>query len=244
MTEQKSGSNSQKSYSNRGRSLSRQILGNDMDLLNKYQSKYSSPNSHSGGLKRTQTYTSVPNPYGTGGYGSYNGYGMNTAYGHGYGSGSGSSTGSGSSRRQPRRQPSNLINSSTISQWDNSSINTQQEDMSAAMNQMVNSYSSRVEADAQFLNEIEDEAADNDEFGKPENAENWSVKEVCYWLNNIHLDKYIQPFKSQIIDGSILLRDLDQQMLVNELAVKRLHVKKLIREINKLKNKSAKFKKE
>ncbi len=59
MTEQKSTSNRQKDYANRGRSLSRQILGNDMDFINKYQSKYSS-SAHSGDLKRTQTYTSVP----------------------------------------------------------------------------------------------------------------------------------------------------------------------------------------
>lgn len=44
---------------NRGRSLSRQILGNDLDLVNKYASKYSSK-PKGAGLKRTQTYSAVP----------------------------------------------------------------------------------------------------------------------------------------------------------------------------------------
>lgn len=66
------------------------------------------------------------------------------------------------------------------------------------------------------------------------------MKEVCHWLNKIHLDKYIGSFRNQIIDGSILLRDLDEAMLINELGIKRLHVKKVLREIAKLKAKCPK----
>ena len=56
--EQKSDNNN---ASNRGRSLSRQILGNDLDLVNKYASKYNSSSRPKGaGLKRTQTYSHVP----------------------------------------------------------------------------------------------------------------------------------------------------------------------------------------
>merc|ERR1719203_1257434 len=99
--------------------------------------------------------------------------------------------------------------------------------------------------EADFLDEMEEEAmANGASFGNAQRAEDWSVKEVCYWLNRIHLDKYMKSFRDQIIDGSILLRDLDQMMLENELGIKRLHVKKIMREINKLKNQSLKFKKQ
>jgi len=225
-TEQK-----QSGPSSRTRSLSRQMLGNDLDLVNKYASKYSGGTR----LHRTQTYSAVPNAY--------------NIYSHGYGSGSNSSSGSlGNNNnykdRKPRRQPSNLINSSTMSQWDNNTINNQELDMSAAMSSMVNSYQSRINQQAEFLDEMQYEAENNKDFGKVENAEEWSVKEVCYWLTTIHLDKYIKSFHDQIIDGSILLRDLDDSMLINELGIKRLHVKKILREINKLKTKAPKLKKE
>merc|ERR1712083_503448 len=111
-------------------------------------------------------------------------------------------------------------------------------------NLMVNSYQSKLEKEADFLDEMEEEAMQNDNFGSVERAEEWSVKEVCYWLNRIHLDKYMKAFREQIIDGSILLRDLDQAMLESELGIKRLHLKKIMREIEKLKAKSLKFKKE
>ena len=55
MTEEKSPEKAK-----RGRSLSRQILGSDLDLVNKYATKYSSSSKQKGGLKRTQTYSSVP----------------------------------------------------------------------------------------------------------------------------------------------------------------------------------------
>eukprot|EP00484_Ammonia_sp_Unknown_P013322 CAMPEP_0197056984 /NCGR_PEP_ID=MMETSP1384-20130603/91901_1 /TAXON_ID=29189 /ORGANISM="Ammonia sp." /LENGTH=67 /DNA_ID=CAMNT_0042491203 /DNA_START=16 /DNA_END=215 /DNA_ORIENTATION=+ len=49
----------QKEPDKRGRSLSRQILGNDLDLVNKYATKYNAPAVH-GRMKRTQTYSAVP----------------------------------------------------------------------------------------------------------------------------------------------------------------------------------------
>ena len=45
---------------NRGRSLSRQILGSDLDLVNKYATKYNSSKPKGAALKRNQTYSSVP----------------------------------------------------------------------------------------------------------------------------------------------------------------------------------------
>merc|ERR1712087_706278 len=129
-------------------------------------------------------------------------------------------------------------------QWDAQSVGSQHEDMAQAMGSMVGTFQTTVNQEAAFLDEIEAEAHENDNFGQSERADEWSVKEVCHWLNRIHLDKYIGSFRNQIIDGSILLRDLDEAMLINELGIKRLHVKKILREITKLKNKSPKLKKE
>jgi len=116
--------------------------------------------------------------------------------------------------------------------------------MTQALGAMVGNFQVSVNQEAAFLDEIEAEAEENGNFAKPERADEWSVKEVCHWLNKIHLDKYIGSFRNQIIDGSILLRDLDEAMLQNELGIKRLHVKKVLREIAKLKAKCPKIKKE
>ena len=181
----------------KARSLSRQILGSDMDLVNKYATKYTS-NSMMGRVKRSQTYNNVQNPYNQS-YGGYNqsyapsaNYGMNRVYNHGYNSSSNSSNSNNSNNysnnKKSRRQPSNLINPHTFNQWDQSSVNSQQSDMSEAMSLMVNSYQSKLEKEADFLDEMEEEAMHNESFGDVQRAEDWSVKEVCYWLNRIHLD--------------------------------------------------------
>lgn len=137
-----------------------------------------------------------------------------------------------------------MINSHNGNQWDAQSVGSQQEEMQQALGAMVGNFTVSVNQEAAFLDEIEAEAEENGNFGKMERADEWSVKEVCHWLNKIHLDKYIGNFRNQIIDGSILLRDLDEAMLIKELGIKRLHVKKVLREIAKLKAKCPKIKKE
>ena len=110
--------------------------------------------------------------------------------------------------------------------------------MSEAMKAMVTSYQKRLSADTAFLDELQLDAANDSNFANPKRADHWTVKEVCFWLSQIHLDKYITAFRDQIIDGSILVRDLNESMLLNDLGVKRLHVNKLMREIKKLRAKS------
>ena len=109
--------------------------------------------------------------------------------------------------------------------------------MSEAMRSMVASYQKQIHSESSFLDEIQQKAEDDTDFANEQRADDWSVKEVCYWLSQIHLDKYIKSFRSQIIDGSILLRDLNQSILQSDLGVKRLHVNKMMREIKKLRAK-------
>ena len=143
------------------------------------------------------------------------------------------------SQRHAKR-PSNLIHPQNHNLWNDNAMSNQHRDMESAMESMIVTYQTRLEKQAHFLDEIEREAAQNKNFGKLENADDWSNLEVCHWLTTIHLEKYIQSFADQIIDGSILIRDLDESILIQELGVKRIHVKKIMREIAKLRELSPK----
>ena len=55
------------------------------------------------------------------------------------------------------------------------------------------------------------------------------------WLHQINCGYYIPQFFEQSIDGSMLLKDLTDEILRNELNVKRLHISKILRKINELK---------
>jgi hypothetical protein len=142
-----------------------------------------------------------------------------------------------------KRRASNLVQPGNAGQWDVTHVRNETEDMTHAIAEMIGTQSHKIRKQATFLDEIQLLAQDNENFCRLQNADDWSYKEVCYWLTSIHLQKYIHSFQTQIIDGSILLRDLDEQMLTHELGIKRLHVKKLLREIKKLRGMSPKFKK-
>jgi len=68
------------------------------------------------------------------------------------------------------------------------------------------------------------------------NLESWTIEEVWCWLQKINLGMYGQVFRKNQIDGSILKNDLTTEILAEELEVKRLHLSKLMREIEKLRN--------
>jgi len=92
--------------------------------------------------------------------------------------------------------------------------------------------------DTKFLDKIQRAADSTSNFADRRRAELWNVKEVCFWLRQIHLDRYITPFREHHVDGSILMLDLNESLLVHTLNVRRLHVKKVLREIKKLHQKS------
>ncbi|ETO31931.1 hypothetical protein RFI_05187 [Reticulomyxa filosa] len=114
-------------------------------------------------------------------------------------------------------------------------IPNQDEELSGAMRSMVESMQSRVSEQSRMLSEMEERILKDPSFGKTENADKWSTLEVCYWLSTIHLDKYTNNFSSLSIDGSILLNDLDESMLTTELGIQKIHLRKCMREITKLK---------
>ncbi|ETO29097.1 hypothetical protein RFI_08030, partial [Reticulomyxa filosa] len=152
--------------------------------------------------------------------------------------GSSASTGNDNAngkQSEHERRRSNLINTQSLQNWDDMSMDSTSQEMGEAMRGMVESMQTRVDAQHRLLSEMEQRATQDNSFGKPENADQWSTLEVCYWLNSIHLQKYIDNFNSLSIDGSILLHDLDESILANELGIKKIHLKKCFREMNKLK---------
>ena len=82
--------------------------------------------------------------------------------------------------------------------------------------------------------EMEEQAANNPEWAKPERALEWSPKEVAFWLDSIELNQYARKFDEEQVDGSILLNDCDNNLLRNDMGIKPLHVGKILREVDKL----------
>ena len=97
------------------------------------------------------------------------------------------------------RRPSNLVNPQTVSRWGIDTVNNQREDMSEAMRSMVASYQKQLHSESSFLDEIQQKAEVDTDFANEQRADDWSVKEVCYWLSQIHLDKYIKSSLSETL---------------------------------------------
>jgi len=70
--------------------------------------------------------------------------------------------------------------------------------------------------------------------GNHKKVESWSVEDVVQWLNKIGLQMYCPNFRRENIDGSILKMDLTKEMLTENLEVSPLHVSKIMREAEKL----------
>eukprot|EP01083_Nonionella_stella_P205915 749430_1 len=60
----------------------------------------------------------------------------------------------------------------------------------------------------------------------------WSVDDVSTWLKSIDLSMYIDGFRSNKIDGSILYNDIKEIKHLIDLKVNEIHANKLLREIN------------
>merc|ERR1712048_828676 len=81
---------------------------------------------------------------------------------------------------------------------------------------------------------MQQQAAANPDWAKPERALEWTPKEVAFWLDSIELAQYARKFDEEQLDGSILLNDCDKALLQHEMGIKPLHVGKILREVDKL----------
>jgi len=226
------------------RNYSRTLLQGDMDIINKYAAKYVP--SRQSILNNSSSYSTYQNKMGLTDsnnnnksissspmsnnamtdFNNINNMGILNLNNNTNNNNNNMNSTSSNDTQHKRRQPSNLIGSPNFQGLNEVEMNNAHNEMQEAMTSMLTSYQGRVEQQTKFLEDIEQQALNNPNFCKPENADNWTVQEVCHWLGTIHLEKYIQPFSDQTIDGSILLRDLDENILTNELGVKKIHVKK------------------
>jgi len=137
------------------------------------------------------------------------------------------------------RQPSNLLRSSdNIKEWDPIAMQSMQREMQEHMASLASNMVDSVQVEAKFYEEME-KRADDPSFANPDNAPEWSPAEVAFWLDSINFGQYSRRFHDDAIDGSILLNDVDRNMLQSEMGIKHLHVGKMLREIEKLRQKHA-----
>lgn len=86
--------------------------------------------------------------------------------------------------------------------------------------------------DIHELENILDESLIDDPF-------EWSEDEVCNWLITLGLKKkYGKIFKKEVIDGRVLLIDMNKTNLRRDLMVKSIHIEKIVRSIHDLRDRS------
>jgi len=210
---------------------SRTNLDKDMELLRRYSNRYL-PQTQSGGSYRAGQ---VSNFATTSPYNNYVRPAMTNSY-------SGNMTSGASNSSMPNTNKIGMVSTTPgrvqygasvnqldngmtmqpLNNWDPISSNSNLE-MSDTM-RMVDSMQSRANEQMSLLSKMEELALQNAAFGKHENADKWTTLEVCYWLNSIHFHKYVPNFSSLSIDGSILLHDLDENMLTTELGIKKTFI--------------------
>ena len=113
--------------------------------------------------------------------------------------------------------------------------NESKQEMASALTSLISTFHDEVQQQDELLSALQNEATSNPDFGKKSRSNLWTTNEVCYWLQNIGLQDYIQSFYASSIDGAILLNDVTYDILKNDLNVKPIHVSKILREIDNLK---------
>merc|ERR1712176_1565309 len=68
----------------------------------------------------------------------------------------------------------------------------------------------------------------------------WTSQEVASWLKQIGMEKYGATFVEELVDGKILLNDINEENLKFDLKVTSDDAPKIMRAINALKEKNEK----
>lgn len=67
----------------------------------------------------------------------------------------------------------------------------------------------------------------------------WTPEDVVTWLDKNALGQYSATFKENGVDGQMLVQDMSDDILQNDLNVKKLHISKFNRELQKLRKSTA-----
>ncbi|ETO21518.1 viral A-type inclusion protein [Reticulomyxa filosa] len=87
----------------------------------------------------------------------------------------------------------------------------------------------------QIVQKVKNMADSDPHFATPANVLEWTQDEVCFWLYQMQVEVYIPQFLKMGIDGNILVGDVNEKWLKEDLAVSKLHITKILRELEKLK---------
>merc|ERR1712176_390757 len=132
------------------------------------------------------------------------------------------------------RKPSNIFHASDNEKWSASAINSLEKQMTQAFLKQGAEEVAAAEEEEEYFMEMEKKAETDPDWAKAERALEWTPKEVAFWLDTIELSQYARKFDEEQLDGSILLNDCDKALLSIEMGIKPLHVGKILREVNKL----------
>jgi len=132
------------------------------------------------------------------------------------------------------RKPSNMIHAEDMNHWSDRAIVDLQKQMTTALIVHSTAEKERAEEEEEYIIDMQTQAEQDPNWAKPERAMQWSPKEVAFWLDSIELSQYARKFDEEAFDGSMLLNDCDKNMLSQEMGIKKLHVGKILREVDKL----------
>jgi len=132
------------------------------------------------------------------------------------------------------RKPSNIFHANDNEKWSASAINSLEKQMTQAFLKQGAEEVAAAEEEEEYFMEMEKKAETDPDWAKAERALEWTPKEVAFWLDTIELSQYARKFDEEQLDGSILLNDCDKALLSIEMSIKPLHVGKILREVNKL----------
>ena len=82
---------------------------------------------------------------------------------------------------------------------------------------------------------LEEEKQMRPNFANPKKVLKWTAYEVAYWMKQNKYEKYAVNFLQEKVTGEMMIRDLDTEILKQELGVKLLHCGNILRRVKKLK---------
>eukprot|EP00485_Elphidium_margaritaceum_P001634 CAMPEP_0202688804 /NCGR_PEP_ID=MMETSP1385-20130828/4227_1 /ASSEMBLY_ACC=CAM_ASM_000861 /TAXON_ID=933848 /ORGANISM="Elphidium margaritaceum" /LENGTH=1128 /DNA_ID=CAMNT_0049343849 /DNA_START=77 /DNA_END=3463 /DNA_ORIENTATION=+ len=134
------------------------------------------------------------------------------------------------------RTHSNLMNSELATKdWNVYDMSILEQEMTSAMTTMVDVMKEQVDQEIEFKQEMENRLETNPDILKPENAFKWTPYEVVHWVEQMGMERYSRYFAQENVDGPMLLEDVNEELLTQQLGVRAIHAKKIMREIVGLK---------
>ncbi|ETO20001.1 hypothetical protein RFI_17217, partial [Reticulomyxa filosa] len=146
------------------------------------------------------------------------------------------------------RKKSNLIQQpQAVEEIDPFELDEETRAMQAAMTTLLKQETTIISKEQTLLDELKTHEDNDPNFlyvclllGKQEGANRWNMWEVASKLRIEGLEEYCLPFLQSSIDGAVFLYDLNDQALSTEMGVKKVHLGKIHRIVDELRQKCRK----